>query len=89
MASFESAQIIIERKLQKKLLKDANLIGVIQCMVGDLGKVVSVSNGVVKLRASNQLDGYELLTRQNDLLKQIQAQQTNYQIHKIKIVVEE
>lgn len=88
MAYFESASSIIYRKLNQKQLKNAYLVGVIQTLVGKVGRVVSLQNKTVKIRVPNPISGYQLMGRQQTILDEICQKQGAGLVDKIHVVVE-
>lgn len=84
---FESIKGPLAKKLQKKALREAYILGVAQKIIGDQAQVISIKNGRLKITYQDSLAGFSLATRREKLIEQINEQLKESVISKIVIEV--
>lgn len=70
----ESIKSTLTRKLRKKALREAYILGVAQQVISHSGQVVSLKDGRLKIICQDSLVGYALATRQEKLIELINKQ---------------
>lgn len=74
LTTMEPINKILTKKLKRKVLYEAYILGVAQQIVGQSGRVVSIKNGRLKIACHDNLVGFSLATRREKLAQQINEQ---------------